>query len=162
MRPTRRYCYLQLNGTSTKLLPAQRADFRVVVTEQDEEIIVMVDLIPGVSKKDITLSLVNPQALEISCEHKEEKKEESVEYYLHERSFGSMTRFVPLPKAVTEDGSTAKFRNDVPRSSSQEINGGGEGKNSDRVIFPSFHTDSLEQEWPEWKKAGKVPINTWR
>ena len=96
-----------------KLLPAQRADFRVVVTEQGDEIIVTVDLIPGVSKKDITLSLVNPKALEISCERKEEKKEERVEYYLHERSFGSMTRFVPLPKAVTEDGSTASFRNGV-------------------------------------------------
>lgn len=99
--------------TSTKLLPAQRADFSVVVTEQSDEIIVIVDLIHGVSKKDITLSLVNPKALEISCERKEEKKEERVEYYLHERSFGSMTRFVPLPKAVTEDGSTASFRNGV-------------------------------------------------
>jgi HSP20 family protein len=101
------------HGTSTKLLPAQRADLRVVVTEQSDEIIVMVDLIPGVSKKDITLSLVNPKALEISCERKEEKKEERVEYYLHERSFGFMTRFVPLPKAVTEDGSTASFRNGI-------------------------------------------------
>jgi HSP20 family protein len=98
-------------GTSTKLLPAQRVDFRVVVTEQGDEIIVMVDLIFGLSKNDITLSLVNPKALEISCERKEEKKEERVEYYLHERSFGSMTRVVPLPKAVTEDGSTASFRN---------------------------------------------------
>jgi len=100
-------------GTSTKLLPAQRADFRIIVTEQGDEIIVMVDLIPGLSKKDVTLSLLNPQALEISCERKEEKKEQSVDYYLHERSFGSMTRVVPLPKGVTEDGSIAKISNGV-------------------------------------------------
>ncbi len=115
------------HGISTKLLPAQRADFRVVVTEQGGEILVMVDLIPGISKKDISLSLVNPQALEISCERKEEKKEESVAFYLHERSFGSMIRFVPLPKAVTEDGSTAKFTNGMLeihlRKSTQEAKG---------------------------------------
>lgn len=101
------------HGASRKLLPAQRADLRAVVTEQGNEIIVMVDLIYGVSKKDITLSLVNPKALEISFERKEEKKEERVEFYLHERSFRSMTRFVPLPKAVTENGSTASFRDGV-------------------------------------------------
>ncbi len=101
------------HSTSTKLLPAQLDDFRVVVTDQSDEIIVIVDLIDGISKEDITLSLVNPKALEISCERKEEKKEERTGYYLHERSFGSMTRFVPLPKAVTEDGSTASFRNGV-------------------------------------------------
>jgi HSP20 family protein len=101
------------HGTSIKLLPAQRADFRIVVTEHGDEVIVTVDLIPGVSKKDIILSLVNPQALEISCERKEEKKEEREGYYLRERSFGSITRFVPLPESVTEDGSTALFRNGV-------------------------------------------------
>jgi len=116
------------HGTSTKLLPAQRADFRAVVTEQGNEIIVMVDLIPGVSKKDITLSLVNPKALEISCERKEEKKEESVEYYLHERSFGSMTRFVLLPKAVTENGSTATFRDGVLEVHLRKFTKGAKGK----------------------------------
>jgi HSP20 family protein len=101
------------HGSNTKLLPAQRADFRVDVTEQGDEVVVTADLIPGVSKKDITVSLINPRALEISCERKEASKEEREGYYLRERSFGSMTRFIPLPKAVTEDGSTASFRNGV-------------------------------------------------
>jgi HSP20 family protein len=112
---------------NAKMLPAQRADFRVDVTEQGDEVVVTADLIPGVAKKDITLSLINPQALEISCERKEEKKEEREGYYLRERSFGSMTRFVPLPRAVTEDGSTASFRNGVLevhlRKSSKEAKG---------------------------------------
>ncbi len=100
-------------GSGTKMLPAQRADFRVDVTEHDNEVIVIADLIPGVSKKDIALSLVNPQTLEISCERKEERKEEKEGFYLRERSFGSLTRFVPIPQAVTETGSTASFRNGV-------------------------------------------------
>jgi HSP20 family protein len=70
-------------------------------------------MIPGVGKKDISLDLVSPQALEISCERRDEKKEEKEGYYLRERSFGSMTRIVPLPKPVTENTSSATFRNSV-------------------------------------------------
>ena len=101
------------HNPATKLLPAQWPDFRVDVTEEGDEVIVTADLIYGVSKKDISLSLINPQSLEISCERKEEKKEEREGYYRRERSFGSMTRFIPLPKAVTEEGSTVRFRNGV-------------------------------------------------
>ena len=46
-------------------------------------------------------------------DEKEEKKEEKEGYFLHERHFGSMARVVPLPKAVTEEGSTASFKNGV-------------------------------------------------
>ena len=99
--------------STTKMLPAQRAGFRVDVTDHDNEVIVTADLIPGVSKKDITLSLVNPQTLEISCECKEEKKEEEGGFYLREHSFGSLTRFIPIPRAVTENGSTASFSDGV-------------------------------------------------
>ena len=101
------------HNPATKLLPAQWPDFRVDVTEEGDEIIVTTDHMYGVSKKDISLSLINPKLLEISCERKEEKKEERTGYYRHERSFGSMTRFIPLPKAVTEVGSKATFRNGV-------------------------------------------------
>lgn len=105
-----------LPGTAEErqMLPGLRtADLRVDVTENDEEIVVTADMIPGVTKKDITLDLVNPQALEITCERKDEKKEKKEGYYLHERSFGSLTRFVPLPKPVTEDGATSTFKNGV-------------------------------------------------
>jgi len=96
-----------------QLLPAPRAGLRVDVTESDKDIIVTADMIPGIVKKDITLSLLDPQSLEISAERKEEKKEEKEGYFLHERHFGSMARVVPLPKAVTEEGSTASFKNGV-------------------------------------------------
>jgi HSP20 family protein len=99
--------------SETKMLPAQRAALHVDVTEKDDEVVVTADIIPGVAKKDISLDLVTPQALEISCERKEEKKEEKEGYYLRERSFGSMTRIVPLPKPVTENASSATFKNGV-------------------------------------------------
>lgn len=99
--------------TGTKLLPALQTSFRVDVAEKEDEVVVTADMIPGVSKKDISLNLINPQALEISCERREEKKEEKEGYYMRERTFGSMTRIVPLPKPVTEEGSSSTFKNGV-------------------------------------------------
>jgi HSP20 family protein len=101
------------DSSATKMLPAQRTPLHVDVSEKDDEVIVTADIIPGVSKKDIALNLINPQALEISAERKEEKKEEKEGYYMRERTFGSMTRVVPLPKPVTEDGSSSTFKNGV-------------------------------------------------
>ena len=95
------------------MLPAQRTALRVDVTERDNEVVVTADLIPGVSKEDISLDLINPQALEISCERREERKEEKEGYYMRERSFGSITRIVPLPKPVTDSGASASFKNGV-------------------------------------------------
>ncbi len=100
-------------GEQVKMLPSLRGNLRVDVVEHEDEVVVTADMIPGISKKDIALDLINPKALEITCERKEEKKEEDEGYYMRERSFGSMTRIVPLPKPVTEDGSTASFRNGV-------------------------------------------------
>ncbi len=96
-----------------KMLLAQRPDFHVDVTEKDDEVVVTADMIPGVGKKDISLDLVTPQALEISCEREDEKKDKKEGYYLRERSFGSMTRIVPLPKPVTENAASATFKNSV-------------------------------------------------
>jgi HSP20 family protein len=95
------------------MLPAPRTFVHVDVTEKDDEVVVTADLIPGVSKKDISVDLLNPQALEISCERKEEKKDEKEGYFMRERSFGSLTRVVPLPKPVTGDGASSVFKNGV-------------------------------------------------
>jgi HSP20 family protein len=101
------------NNTAIKMLPAARTALRVDVAEQDDEVIVTADMIAGIAKKDISLNLISPQALEISCERKVEKKEENEGYSLRERTFGSMMRIVPLPKPVTEEGSSSSFRNGV-------------------------------------------------
>ncbi len=100
-------------GAVTKALPATRTGLHVDVVENDKEVVVTADMIPGVTKKDISLNLVDPQNLEISAERREEKKEEKEGYFLHERRFGSMSRIIPLPKPVTEEGSMASLKNGV-------------------------------------------------
>jgi len=105
---------LPLAGESkTEMLPVKPSCLRVDVAEHDDEVVVTADLIPGITKKDISLELINPRALMISCERKEEKNEETEENYLRERRFGSMTRIVPLPVPVTQDEGTATARNGV-------------------------------------------------
>jgi HSP20 family protein len=52
--------------SATKMLPAQQSHLRVDVAEHGDEVVVTADLITGVTKKDISLDLINPQALEIS------------------------------------------------------------------------------------------------
>lgn len=112
---------------ATKMLPAHRAGLRVDVTDTEKEVVVTADMIPGVSKKDITLTLITPQALEISCERKEEKQDENEGYFLRERRFGCVTRVIPLPRPVLEEGSSASFKNGVLevhlKKSSKELKG---------------------------------------
>jgi HSP20 family protein len=100
-------------GPATKMLAETRTSLRVDVADTDREVVVTADMIPGVSKKDITLTLITPQALEISCERKDETKEENEGYFLRERRFGSVTRIIPLPRPVLEEGSSASFENGV-------------------------------------------------
>jgi len=112
--PGSRLMLLPSSEESTgKMIPATKGSFRVDVAEHDDEVVVTADMIPGVSKKDIMLDLVSPQALEVSCERKEEKKEEKEGYYLQERTYGSVSRVVPLPKPVTDEGASATFKNGV-------------------------------------------------
>ncbi|HZK31191.1 MAG TPA: Hsp20/alpha crystallin family protein [Methanoregula sp.] len=99
--------------SAMKMLPAHHPRLGVDVSVHGDEVVITADLIPGVTKKDITLNLINPQALEISWERKEEKKEEEEGYYLRERRFGSMTRIIPLPLPVTDDKATATVKNGV-------------------------------------------------
>ncbi len=98
-------------GSARKMLPAQPTTFHVDVSENDDEVVITADMIAGITKKDIVLDLINPQALEITCERKDETTDENERYYLRKRSFRLMTRIVPLPKPVTDDGSSATFRN---------------------------------------------------
>jgi HSP20 family protein len=109
-------------GTEPLLPPADTGELNVIpprghmhvdVSEHDDTVIVTADMMPGIAKKDITLDLINPRALRISCERILEKKEENEGYYLHERRFGSMSRVIPLPKPVGESGAKATFRNGV-------------------------------------------------
>lgn len=93
--------------------PALRKELRVDVVEHDGTVAVTADMIPGLSKEDISIELVNPKTLEISAERKVEREEKKEGYYLRERRSGMVRRLIPLPKAVTKDGAKATFRNGV-------------------------------------------------
>jgi HSP20 family protein len=100
-------------GPGTKLLPVQRAGFRVDVDDTGREVVVTADMIPGISKKDITLTLISPSMLQISCEPRDANQEEKEGYSLQERRSGSMIRVIPLPRPVSEEGASATFKDGV-------------------------------------------------
>jgi HSP20 family protein len=100
------------DGVTGRMLPAIRGEFRVDVRDHDDEVIVVADL-PGVEKEDVSLQLVNPRALGISCERKGEKEERSESFFMRERVYGSMSRVVAVPTDVTENDSSASFKNGV-------------------------------------------------
>lgn len=111
---TNRVALLPGTGESAiKMLPVQRTTFPVEVSEKADEVVVTAGMINGTTKNDITLHLVNPQVLEIVCERKEEMAGVIEGHYLRERTSGSFTHIVPLPKPVTDAGSSAMFTNGV-------------------------------------------------
>ncbi len=99
-------------GRYSRFLPALREEFRVDVREHEDEVIVIADL-PGVDKEDISLNLTNPRVLGLSCEKKAETVEEEEDFYMRERSYGSMRREIYLPAEVTYEGAAASFKNGV-------------------------------------------------
>jgi HSP20 family protein len=99
-------------GVADRMIPAIRGVFRVDVREHEDEVIVVADL-PGVEKEDVSLHLLNPRALEISCERKNEKEESSEGYFMRERISGTLRRTIALPVDATDENSTATFKNGV-------------------------------------------------
>jgi HSP20 family protein len=101
--------FLPPGGVTDRMLPAIRGEFRVDVREHDDEVIVVADL-PGVEKNDVSLQILNPRNLEISCERKGEKEEKSEGYYVRERVCGLMQPMVTIPADVTVEGAKASFK----------------------------------------------------
>jgi len=99
--------------TPADITPVSRGGLRVDVTSDEREVIVTADIMAGVGKEEISLDLVDPQALQIGYERKEEKKEEKEGYYMQERRFGMVCRVIPLPEPVTGEGATATLKNGV-------------------------------------------------
>jgi len=100
-------------GSARKMLPVQQTPHPVDVSENDDEVVITAGMSAGIMKKDIVLDLINPQALEITCERKDVVTDENGRYCLRERTFASMTQLVPLPKPVTDEGSSATFKDGV-------------------------------------------------
>lgn len=81
------------------------------VAETKNEIVVKAE-IPGLDPKDIDISLTN-EMLTIKGEKKQEKEEKEENYHLIERSYGSFTRSIRLPKEVQSDKISASYKNGV-------------------------------------------------
>ena len=83
------------------------------VSETKSDLVIKAEL-PGMDSKDIDISLSNG-FLTIKGEKNQEKEEKDENYYLIERSYGSFTRSVRLPREVQSDKITASFKNGVLR-----------------------------------------------
>lgn len=86
---------------------------RMDVSETEQAVVVKMDL-PGVAGKDIEISVDN-NLLTIRGERKEEKEEgdKTKQYHRIERRFGSFSRSLPLPCAVSEAEAGAEFKEGV-------------------------------------------------
>ncbi|HUH78264.1 MAG TPA: Hsp20/alpha crystallin family protein [Methanoregula sp.] len=103
-----------LPAAEGSLVPARRGqDLKVDVVDNEKEVVVTADMIPGLEKKDISLDLINSHALRICAERREEKEEKKKGYYLHERRYGSVQRIIPLPAPVAIEGAKSTYKNGV-------------------------------------------------
>ncbi|HTF98983.1 MAG TPA: Hsp20/alpha crystallin family protein [Nitrospirota bacterium] len=85
---------------------------RLDVTEDEKAFTITAEL-PGMSEKEIELSL-SADTLTIRGEKKEEAKEEQGKnYYYSERSYGTFMRTIPLPSQIETDKVSASFKKGV-------------------------------------------------
>ncbi len=95
------------------------------VAETDKGYHLSVEL-PGVSEKDVDVSL-HEGVLTIRGEKKAEEKKEGKNWHRVERTYGSFQRSVSLPKEIDEDAVSASFKHgvlsiDVPKSEKKKNN----------------------------------------
>ncbi len=81
------------------------------VAETKNDIVVKVEL-PGMDQKDIDISLSDGHLI-IKGEKRQEKEEKEENYHFIERSYGTFTRSVQLPKEVKHDKISASYKNGV-------------------------------------------------
>jgi HSP20 family protein len=81
------------------------------VLETKNDLVVRAE-IPGIDPKDIDISLAN-DILTIKGEKKQEIEEKEENYHLVERSYGSFTRMVRLPREVQSDKISASYKNGI-------------------------------------------------
>jgi HSP20 family protein len=103
-------------GTALSSWPQEMEPFgsftpQVNMTEDEKSIVVSAEL-PGMDEKDIDISL-NKDSITIKGEKKEEAEHKGKESYVVERSYGSFTRVLPLPKEVNPDKAEATFKKGV-------------------------------------------------
>ena len=86
-------------------------DPRLDVTETDKELRIKAEL-PGIDEKDVEVGVTH-DTLTIRGEKKEEQEENNGTYYRMERSFGSFSRSIPLPREVDQEKVSATFKRGI-------------------------------------------------
>jgi HSP20 family protein len=81
------------------------------LSETNNELVVKCE-VPGMDPKDIDISLSDGM-LTIKGEKKQEREENEENYHLVERTYGTFTRSVQLPKGVQHDKVNASYKNGV-------------------------------------------------
>jgi HSP20 family protein len=94
------------------LLAPGTSGFSVDIQDSEDEVTARADL-PGCQKEMIKIRLLRSNMLQITCERVEEKQEDDKGFFIRERFFGSVSRSVPLPSEVTEEGAQATFENGI-------------------------------------------------
>lgn len=84
---------------------------KVDVVDRDEDILVRAE-VPGVEKKDLSVSITE-DAVTIEGKTSHEVKEEKAEYYRYEMSRGSFSRTVSLPASVDTEKAAAALKDGV-------------------------------------------------
>jgi len=84
---------------------------QVNMVEDEKSIQVSAEL-PGLDEKDVEISL-SKDSLTIRGEKKEEAEHKDKGAYYMERSFGSFTRVLPMPKDVNTEKAEATFKKGV-------------------------------------------------
>ena len=94
------------------MLLSLRGEFCLDIREHDDRVIIVADL-PGVEKDNVSLQLLNPGTMVISCDRKQENEEKTESYYVRKRVYGSMHRIAAMPPDVTDENAKAGFKNSV-------------------------------------------------
>ena len=101
-------------GISDRFLPEVLGGFRVDVSENEDEIVVVADL-PGAEPEDTTICLLSPTNLWITSTRRSGQSDlgEEGRAVRRERASGRMHRVVALPHAATAENGRASFDNGV-------------------------------------------------
>ena len=83
------------------------------VTEHNDEVIITVDIIPGMETTRISVLLVNDNILNISCDRQEAGGEENDRSSRQEKRSVSLHHEIQLPVPVVVHGATSTLKNGV-------------------------------------------------
>ena len=100
-----------IRTTVRNTVPRISGNFMVDLTETDDALVISCDL-PGMTREDVSVKLLNPTTLLIQTSVCTETVSSGV-YHLRERRTASGKRTILLPEEVTAEGARAVFRNGV-------------------------------------------------